>query len=233
MKSKIKSKKVQSPKSKNEMKKNYMKWLGVFLTGTLMLSSCMSEVEAPVANDVAKTLDESTEVVSGGENLRKGTAYNYSEKFSNQLFEVPYEGENPFGIAFFPGSGTGMANRMGKATSFLNQLAIFDPKTNGVVTINAPVTAFFTNELNALGLTGIPDEVSSLTTDGKGNAIWFKNIRNITTPISETLTQFEAEVEVVGGNGRFSRARGQGIVTGTFNPQNGKGNSILEARIDY
>jgi hypothetical protein len=215
------------------MKKNYMKWSGFFLTSAIVLSSCMSEVEAPVADEMAKALEESTEVVSGEENLRKGPGYNYSEKFTNQLTEEDYNGDNPFGIAFFPGVGTGMANRMGKATSFLNQLAIFDPQINGVITVNAPVTQFYEDELTDLGLTGIPDEVSSLTTDGKGNAIWFKNIKNITTPISATLTKFEAEVEVIGGNGRFSRARGQGIVTGTFNPQNGKGTSILEARIDY
>jgi hypothetical protein len=216
------------------MKKSYLNWSRLSLISALVLSSCMSEVESPVANELAKTTEESAEVSTGGENLRKSAAaYNYSESFSNQLFEVDYVGENPFGISYFPGSGVGMANRMGKASSFLNQLALFDPASGGVITVNAPVTQFFSDELEALGLTNIPDEVSSLTTDGKGNAIWFKNIKNVTTPVSPTLTNFEAEVEVIGGNGRFSKARGQGVVRGTFNPTNGKGSSVLEARIDY
>jgi hypothetical protein len=144
---------------------------------------------------------------------------------------MDYDGDNPFALSYFPGIETGIANRMGNATSFLNQLAIFDPETKSVITVNAPVIQFFPEELMNLGLTGIPDEVSSLTTDGKGNAIWFKNIKNVTTYINESLTKFEAEVEVVFGNGRFSRARG--IVTGTFNPLTGQGSGILEARIDY
>lgn len=213
------------------MKQIKLKLSGLVLISSIVLSSCMSEAETPVINELLT--NESTGVVPGGENFRKGSEYNYSEEFSNQLFSVEYIGDNPLGIAFFPGTGTGMANRMGKASSFLNQLAIIDPNTGGIITINAPVTQFFTNELASLGLTEIPDEVSSLTTDGKGNAIWFKNIKNITTSISETLTEFEAEVEVIGGNGRFSKSSGKGIVKGTFNPMTGKGSSVLQARINY
>lgn len=215
------------------MKKNYLKWSGLFLTGSMVLFSCMSEIEAPVANVLSDVNVETADVIPGGENLRMKENFNYSEKFSNQLFQIGYIGDNPLGIAFFPGTGTGMANRMGKSMSFLNQLALFDSETKkNVITVNAPVTQFFSAELESLNLTGIPDEVSSLTTDGNGNAIWFKNIKNVTTSISPTLTQFEAELEVVGGNGRFAGVKGYGIVKGTFNPVDGKGSSVLEARID-
>lgn len=216
------------------MKKSYLVTKIVFgLTAGFLVTSCISEPESPVLTEQLEKSVALSEETTGEENLRKSHEYNYIEKFSNQLFEMPYQGEDQFGIAFFPGSGTGMANRMGKATSFLNQLALFDPLTNGVITVNAPVTQFFSKELEGLGLTGIPEEVSSLTTDGKGNAIWFKNIKNVTTSISETLTEFEAEVKVVGGNGRFSKASGQGVVKGTFNPLTGVGQSELSARIDY
>jgi hypothetical protein len=213
------------------MKQIKLSLSGLILMCVIILSSCMPEVEAPVNNE--SVTNEPAGEVSGGENLRKGSEYNYSEEFANQLFQVDYSGNNPLGIAFFPGKGTGMANRMGKATSFMNQLAKVDTNTGGVITVNAPVTQFFANELGNLGLTGIPDEVSSLTTDGKGNAIWFTNIKNITTPISATLTEFEAEVEVVGGNGRFSKSHGKGVVKGTFNPMTGQGSSVLRARINY
>lgn len=214
------------------MKKDYMKWSGLSLISAIILSSCVADVEAPVETGLFNSIEESTEVVPGGENLRKSVEYNYTEKFDNQLFKVDYEGDNPFGVAYFPGTGQGIANRMGKSTSFINQLAIFDLESGNLITLDAPVTQFFSAELESLNLTGIPDEVSSLTTDGKGNAIWFKNIKNVTKPISETLTEFQAEVEVVGGNGRFAGVKGQGVVKGTFNPINGKGSSILEAKID-
>lgn len=215
------------------MKQIKLNLSGFVLMSVIILSSCMSEseVEAPVI--IESVTNESAEALPGSENLRKGSEYNYSEKFENQLFRVDYSGDNPLGIAFFPGKGTGMANRMGKATSFMNQLAIVDTNTGGVITVNAAVTQVFAAELASLGLHGIPDEVSSLTTDGRGNAIWFTNIKNITTPISETLTEFEAEVEVIGGNGRFSKSRGKGVVKGTFNPLTRRGSSVLQARITY
>lgn len=215
------------------MKKNFLKYSALVLGLTLAVSSCISDSEAPLVDAQSKKLNELVSADQDGENLRKGTAYNYTETFENQLMVVPYVGDLVGAQAYFPGVGKGMANRMGKATSFLNQLAVFDPQTEAVITVAAPVTQFYGENLEALGLTGIPDEVSSLTTDGKGNAIWFKNIKNVTKEISETLTEFEAEVEVVGGNGRFSRAKGQGVVVGTFNPLTGQGKSELKARIDY
>lgn len=216
------------------MKKSYLIAKIVFgLTAGFLVTSCISDPESPVLTEQLEKSVALSEGTTGEENLRKSSEYNYIEKFSNQLSFVPGPefagGPAP---AWYPGVGVGMVNRMGKAQSFINQFAYFDGEL-GLVTVGAPVTQFYSEELTNLGLTGIPSEVSSLTTDGKGNAIWFENVKNVTTVISADRTDFEAEVNVIGGNGRFSRAEGSGIVKGYFNPNTGVGQSELTARIDY
>lgn len=156
---------------------------------------------------------------------RIGTSYNYFEIFQNNLFFVPgedYQGGPAPG--FYPGSGKGLATRMGKAQSFLNQFAIFDGSE--LNTVGAPVTLFFGAELLALGIKNIPDEVSSITLDKKGDSIWIKNISNTVTPIRENLSSFIAEVEFIGGSGRFAKFKGTGVVRGNFNPITGEGTSV-------
>lgn len=218
------------------MKKYYLNWSGLSLILTIVLSSCMSEVEAPMANELAKTVAESTEVVTGGENLRKSPNGGfYQEKFSNVIGFVPdIEGgwvEGSPAPAWYPGTGVGNATHMGKAYSFINQYATFGQF--GLNTVGAPVSEAFGDELAELGLTEIPDEVSSLTTDGKGNAIYFKNVLNVTTPVSAIRINFTAEVEIIGGTGIYERATGNGEVNGFFNPQDGKGETTLRANIVF
>ncbi|RIW15843.1 hypothetical protein D0X99_10505 [Algoriphagus lacus] len=196
----------------------------------------MSEVEAPVANEMAKTAEESSEVISGGENLRKApNGVFYQEKFTNQIFLVGDEAsgwsQGAPAPAWYPGTGFGNATHMGNAYSFINQYATLGP--NGLSTVGAPVTQFFESELADLGLTGIPDAVSSLTTDGKGNAIYFKNVLNVTTPASPTRINFVAQVEIIGGTGIYKTATGTGEVNGYFNPQDGKGETTLRANIVF
>lgn len=216
------------------MKKSYLVTKIVFgLTAGFFVTSCMSDPESPVLTEQLEKSVAISEETTGEENLRKSPEYNYIEKFSNQLIFEPGPGyAGGPAPAWYPGVGVGMVNRMGKAQSFINQFAFFDSEL-GLVTVGAPVTQFYSEELTNLGLTGIPPEVSSLTTDGKGNAIWFENVKNVTTAISADRTDFEAEVNVIGGNGRFSRAQGSGIVKGYFNPNTGVGQSELTARIDY
>jgi len=79
----------------------------------------------------------------------------------------------------------------------------------------------------------IPDEVSSVTVDRRGNAIFFKSLENTATPIRETLTVFVAEVEIIGGTGRFRGVSGEGIVEGKFNPITGKGGTIVKASLRF
>jgi hypothetical protein len=46
------------------------------------------------------------------------------------------------------------------------------------------------------------------------------------TPINENLSSFIAEVEFVGGSGRFAKFKGTGVVRGNFNPMTGEGTSV-------
>lgn len=153
------------------------------------------------------------------------TNYNYFEIFNNNLFFIP--GEDYVGgpaPGFYPGSGKGLATRMGKAQSFVNQFAFIE--AGELKTVGAPVMLVFEDELLALGIKNIPDEVSSITIDRKGDSIWIKNISNTVTPINANLFSFIAEVEFVGGSGRFAKFKGTGVVRGNFNPMNGKGISV-------
>lgn len=218
------------------MKKTFLKWSGLCLISAMLLSSCISDTEQPVVDEMAQELTESAEALSEGENLRKSpNGVFYQEKFTNQIFlvgdlENGWEEGMP-APAWYPGTGMGNATYMGKAYSFINQYATLGQ--TGLVTVGAPVTQFFEVELATLGLTNIPDEVSSLTTDGKGNAIFFKNIFNQTTPASETRVNFLAEVEIIGGTGIFENATGLGTVNGFFNPQDGKGETTLRSNIKF
>ena len=216
------------------MKKSYLvAKMVVGLIAGIFVTSCISESESPILTEQLEKSVAISEGTAGEENLRKSSEYNYIEKFSNQLMLVPGPGYTGGAApAWYPGIGVGMANRMGKAQSFINQFAIFDNNL-GLITVGAPVTQFYSKELTKLGLKNIPASVSSLTTDGKGNAIWFQSEQNATKVISVDRTDFEAKVNVIGGNGKFSRARGSGIVKGFFNPNTGVGKSELMARIDY
>ncbi|MFN3999405.1 hypothetical protein [Algoriphagus sp.] len=163
---------------------------------------------------------------------RMKSDYNYFEDFQNNLFFVPGENyeEGP-APGFYPGTGTGTATRMGKAKSFVNQFAFFDE--TGLKTIGAPVTMFFGDELDALGIKNIPNEVSSITVGKKKDSIWIKNISNTVTPISNNLSSFIAEVEFVGGTGKFAKFKGTGVVRGNFNPMNGEGTSVTLGNLKH
>lgn len=216
------------------MKQSQLKWTGLVLISGIVLTSCMPEAETPNTMELTKTAKESTQVVTGEENFRKSpNGVFYQEKFSNEIGFVPdipggWEQGSP-APAWYPGTGVGNATHIGKAYSFINQYATFGP--TGLNTVGAPVTQFFTTQLAELGLTEIPDEVSSLTTDGKGNAIFFENILNVTTPESAVRVNFVAEVKIIGGTGIYKTASGSGEVNGFYNPQNGKGETTLRANI--
>jgi len=220
------------------MKKNYLKLSGLSLAIALFISSCMSEVESPLANENSKLTEEVAIAGSeelGGENLRKiPGSFNYSENFDNQIIPIAIDGlASPQGL--YPGIGVGSATRFGKGNeslSFFNQIAKFDSNFQ-LKTTGAPVTDVFSVELAKLGLVGIPKNVSSITTDRKGNSIWFENIENVTTPESPEKINFKATIKVVGGSGKFAKAYGEGIVEGFYNPNTGVGKSSVKARINF
>jgi hypothetical protein len=222
------------------MKKNYMKLSGLGLAIVLLVSSCMSEVEAPLTNENAELTNEvaiagSEEI--GGENFRKGQKeYFYQERFSNQSIA-----KEPGIPSFaFPGFGRGEATFLGRSFSFFNQYATGepDPNTGIAFTVAAPVTEFFSQQLTRLGLNeneinDNPELVSSITTDGKGNSIFFNNVSNRVQFDRLGNITFVAEVKIVGGTGRFKGASGKGTVNGNVQAGTGKGNTIVRARIVF
>ena len=201
----------------------------------LTMNSCMQEETTPqMMEEKLPVVETIADLVSGSENFRTiPTSYNYFEEFENQLFYVNIGLEAPQGL--YPGTGEGSATRFGKGNgslSFINQLATFDENYN-LVTTGSPVTEIFGEDLANLGLYDIPDAVSSITTDGKGNAVWFENVENITNPVSADRVEFVAKIKIIGGNGRFSKAYGEGVVEGYFDPNTGKGKSTTSARINF
>ncbi len=221
------------------MKKNYMKFSGLGLAIILLVSSCMSEVEAPLANETAELANEVADAGNqeiGGENFRKGpNGVFYQEKFTNQSIAGT---EGVPGYAF-PGFGNGEATYIGKSFSFFNQYAVGEPNENGeAFTVAAPVTEFFSTQLTNLGLNvdeinGNSELVSSLTTDGKGNALFFNNVSNkVQFDFFGNIT-FVAQVKIVGGTGKFKGASGTGTVIGNVSASNGQGNTTVRATIQF
>lgn len=211
------------------MKKSYLvPSMLVVLTAGVFATSCISESESPVLTQQLEKSNALSEGALGDENLRKLPEFNYSEKFTNQI-TPKMEGYNEFGpIVFLPGTGVGNATFLGKSYSFINQMAV-----GPLTTISAPVTQYYSEELEEMGLTGIPDNVNSLTTDGKGNAIYFESGTNSAVMVTDTKTEFSAELIIVGGTGKFSGATGKGRVEGFYNPQNGVGSSAVKADIKF
>lgn len=206
----------------------------LILSASLLLFSCVENPETPLIQEDANRLEILDSPINGEENLRKIADRNYSEKFTNQLIQLDEDGMPTRELfAYYPGTGKGNSTHMGKALTFINQLAQVGPNGD-LETIAVPVTKFFSNELSALGLTSIPDEVSSITTDGKGNSVWFKSISNqVVFNATGTRADFKAVVEIIGGTGKFENASGSGDVVGFFNPTNGIGSSEIKGRIRY
>jgi len=205
----------------------------IAITMAVLVASCSPLMEEPIQaldeSSLPSALDSSVDL-----NARKKVAVerNYSEKFTNHLMQVDENGIPTRIIpAYFPGMGEGNSTHMGKALTFLNQFASIGE--NGLTTVGAPVTQFYAKELAEIGINDIPNEVSSITTDGKGNSVWFRNIKNTVTPVGEEKSEFVANVEIIGGNGKFENATGYGVVIGFFNPKTGEGMSTISGKIKF
>ncbi|MEB2776938.1 hypothetical protein SYJ56_16600 [Algoriphagus sp. D3-2-R+10] len=216
------------------MKKSMWSTLSMMtLAGSVLMASCSPFAEEPI--QIQQVTDSEALVAPESftnQNARKTVEKNYFERFTNQLTQVDENGiYTPNIPAYFPGTGAGNASHMGKAVTFLNQYASFG--VNGLGSVGAPVTQFYSSELEKLGIVVDNPDVSSVTTDGKGNSVWFKNKQNTITTSSEERSDFEAEVEIVGGTGKFENASGTAIVTGYFNPKNGSGSSTMQGTIVF
>lgn len=221
------------------MKKNYFNLSGFSLAILLLVSSCISEVEAPLVDQGSELTEEVSILAAeeaGEENLRKGKKeYFYQERFSNQSI-AGQPGIPPFA---FPGFGRGEATFLGRSFSFFNQYAVGEPDQNGVAfTVAAPVTEFFSQQLTRLGLkvddiNNNPELVSSITTDGKGNSIFFNNVSNRVQFDPLGNLTFVAQIKIVGGTGRFKGATGNGTVNGNVMASTGRGNTTVRAKIVF
>jgi hypothetical protein len=129
-------------------------------------------------------------------------------------FEGGWDSNNPFALVWVPGGGEGNATHMGKASTFFNQYITATGQS-----IAAPVTMFFEVELAMAGITDIPDEVSYIAFDSKGNSIWFQSTSNTSVPMSPTRVNFFGTSDIIGGTGKFEGATGEVEYEGYFNPQ--------------
>ncbi|MEB2781151.1 hypothetical protein U3A58_12175 [Algoriphagus sp. C2-6-M1] len=216
------------------MKKSIRAKLGMMtLAGSVLMASCVPTMEEPAQiQQVTESEVLDSPSSSADPNAKKAVERSYTERFTNQLTPMDENGifpsNNP---TYFPGTGIGNSSHMGKALTFLNQRVTSGE--NGLGTVGAPVTQFYSEQLLVLGIVVDNPEVSSVTTDGKGNSVWFKNIQNTITASSEERIDFEAEVEIVGGTGKFENASGAATVIGYFNRTNGQGMSTIQGRIEY
>ncbi|WP_144603985.1 hypothetical protein [Algoriphagus algorifonticola] len=217
------------------MKKNYFFAKSfLILASAFIVTSCISDTEGPL--EETASLEKSLEVKDseGGENLKKGGLVEYKDSFANQIIAlgevegqfVPVDPMTFDGVVYLPGNGKGKARTMGNVYSFINQV-ITGPATSE----GAPVTQFFAQDLADLGITGIPDNVHSVTVNEAGHALFFESKTNVASPMAPDRVEFEADLIVVGGTKKYENATGTGKVIGYYNPMNGEGESTVTALI--
>ncbi len=191
---------------------------------SVSLTSCAKDDELAFSRSGADI--ENFDVASAKEPVRRA----YRDSFDTWYYMVPdfAGGWNstliPF-LAWYPGGGEGNVTHMGKARTYFNQYVPFTPPN--VISIPAPVTMFFNNELTAAGYPGIPGTVSYVTFDTKGNSVWFwADGNNVQTFVSPTRIEFNGTSTIVGGTGKFAGATGQTTLSGYFNPLDGQDASV-------
>lgn len=123
---------------------------------------------------------------------------------------------------FNPGWGTGSARHMGTAKMCFNQQVIFamiNGQPTPIGSVAAPVNQFYAAELATVGIT-VPNTVSSITYDNFGNSVWFTSTTGTSlSPVSATRVNFTANLQIIGGSGRYAGASGTTLMNGYFNPQ--------------
>lgn len=201
------------------------------ISGLIALYSCISSSEDP--NQLL--IDRNSNALSSGlalDSVSSAPESNYFERFTNHQISVDEKGIQTNSIpAYFPVTGEGNSSHMGKSYSYNNQYAFFGP--NRLRTVGSPVTQFYSEQLKELGIFIDDENVSSITTDGKGNSVWYQNLRNIVTSVNEERSEYVAEVLIIGGTGKFEDAEGEAMVNGYFNPLTGEGMSTIEGKIRY
>jgi len=198
-----------------EIMKKFTTWLvAIVLPATMILTliSCQKDIK-----DISPT---NSELVTGKSHEPVTRAYR--DSFEAELNYIPdfnggYVQTNPYSHVWWPGSGDGNATHMGNVSAYFNQYTI---RTSGIIYMfHSPATMFFPTELQAFN---VPQNVSLVVVDGKGNSVWFRNSPEgfPSTPVSPTKIIFNGTMIIAGGSGKFSGATGETSFHGFFNPQN-------------
>lgn len=130
---------------------------------------------------------------------------------------------------FNPGSGSGNATHLGLATISFNQLVTFY-NNQPIGSTAAPVNQFYASQLAAVGINNVPDAVSTITYDKSGNSVWFTSTTGTSLSlVSATRVNFTANLNIIGGSGKFEGASGAVVLSGYFNPQSASQSAVMQS----
>lgn len=187
----------------------------LFYCSVIMMGSLVLTLFFYSCQKVALPADEA---VSALKAERNPVTRAYKDSFDTWYMFVPdvkngWTPPNP-GPAWYPGGGEGNATHLGKCSTYYNQYATLGQ--NGLVSGFAPVNMFFSVPLAGYML---PATVGTIVYRG-ADAIWLGGSTNSSTSfISAQRVNFHGELDIIGGNGKFTGATGHVILNGYFNPQ--------------
>lgn len=180
-----------------------------FLKSALLIScfalviGCQKET-----GGISSTQDES--MATKSQNSEKQVTRAFNDSFDIELgFSPDIQGgwtmADPDAPAWYPGTGKGNATHMGNVNLYLNDHTV---RIGGIVTVfKAPVNQFFAAQLPFV----IPNDVSMVIYDDKGNSVWFLIAPEglPTTHLTATRISSDGKVLIVGGTGKFEGATGE------------------------
>lgn len=177
-----------------------------------IISSCSKDADE-INPTTSSNTTSSQSYILGKKEYKKVTR-TYKETFSAVSTITP-------GVdgLYNPGTGTGKATGMGKASYLFNQkIVLINGQPAGSVA--APVNQFYATRLANAGINNLPNTVSSITYDDDKNSIWYTSSGGTTLlPVSATRVDFFATLTIIGGTGKYAGATGSVKMIGSFNPQ--------------
>jgi hypothetical protein len=181
-----------------------------------MLSSCKKEIEQPFTPEITKG------ATNPSWHLYTDTA---TGAFSYFSYQTQRQMTKPsVSNAWYVIAGTGNSSEKLHTTTLCNQFLGFS--RTGSSFVAAPVTKFFKQKLGIEGHHNIPENVSCITYDHAGNAIWLHLEPTIITRVNETRLEFSGTSTVLGGTGIFEGATGTVSTNGYFNLLDGEDAAI-------